>query len=283
MCARCESRALRDLTTATPEEETRKRGPTAWTTGLRGASMRRALELAARRTGVASHPIPWSAPSWCVMAASWGRDGTRPPASPMPRSMALREAGLDAARGATVVLHLGTMRSHRAHRAVHAGPDPRGRRDAHAVVAATGDPNPLVDGAGFARLPRRRHRGGAPDRPRRGGSPAQRDLRTTRHDGTAVRDPEVGRDPRREDRRRRRHVPEAHPRGRQPAPTSSVLRGSAPTRSWSCCWDRHRRRPRPHRARPVDTAEIRRSASSVDASRSGPSRLPDLRPLGSDA
>ena len=110
--------------------------------------MRRALELAERGWGRVS-PNP-------MVGAVVVRDGRvvgegwhEGPGLPHAEIMALREAGPDAARGATVVCTLEpcdhTGRTAPCTQAlIEAG--------VARVVAATGDPNPLVDGAGFARL-----------------------------------------------------------------------------------------------------------------------------------
>ena len=110
--------------------------------------MRRALALAERGWGRVS-PNP-------MVGAVVVRDGRvvgegwhEGPGLPHAEIMALREAGADAARGATVVCTLEpcdhTGRTAPCTQAlIEAG--------VARVVAATGDPNPLVDGAGFARL-----------------------------------------------------------------------------------------------------------------------------------
>ena len=110
--------------------------------------MQRALDLAARGWGRVS-PNP-------MVGAVIMRDGRvvgegwhEGPGLPHAEVMALREAGPDASRGATVVCTLEpcdhTGRTAPCTQAlIEAG--------VARVVAATGDPNPLVDGAGFARL-----------------------------------------------------------------------------------------------------------------------------------
>jgi diaminohydroxyphosphoribosylaminopyrimidine deaminase / 5-amino-6-(5-phosphoribosylamino)uracil reductase len=112
------------------------------------ASMRRALQLADRGWGRVS-PNP-------LVGAVVLRDGEivgegwhEGPGTRHAEVMALEAAGPERSRGATVVCTLEPCD--------HAGRTPpctRALIDAGVtrVVAATGDPNPLVDGAGFARL-----------------------------------------------------------------------------------------------------------------------------------
>ena len=108
--------------------------------------MRRALELAERGWGrVSPNPMVGVVRDGRVVGEGW-HEG---PGLPHAEIMALREAGADAARGATVVCTLEpcdhTGRTAPCTQAlIEAG--------VARVVAATGDPNPLVDGAGFARL-----------------------------------------------------------------------------------------------------------------------------------
>jgi len=110
--------------------------------------MRRALELAERGWGRVS-PNPMVGAVVVHDGRVVGEGWHEGPGLPHAEIMALREAGPDAARGATVVCTLEpcdhTGRTAPCTQAlIEAG--------VARVVAATGDPNPLVDGAGFARL-----------------------------------------------------------------------------------------------------------------------------------
>jgi diaminohydroxyphosphoribosylaminopyrimidine deaminase/5-amino-6-(5-phosphoribosylamino)uracil reductase len=110
--------------------------------------MRRALELAARGWGRVS-PNPMVGAVVLHDGRIVGEGWHEGPGTPHAEVMALRGAGADLARGATVVCTLEPCD--------HTGRTPACTTaliDAGVarVVAAAGDPNPLVDGAGFARL-----------------------------------------------------------------------------------------------------------------------------------
>ena len=193
--------------------------------------MRRALELATRGWGrVSPNPLVG-----CVLVRDGrvvGEGWHEGPGTEHAEAMALRLAG-DRAAGADSVRHPRAVRSSRSHAALCTGPD-RGRH--RSVVAATRDPNPIVDGSGFRTLREAgtRRRGGPA---RRGRDPAERRLRHPRSLGPPVRRVEDGVVPRRQGRGSRRLVEVDHRRGGEGGrpTTASVVR-------------RHRRRLR-HRSR----------------------------------
>jgi diaminohydroxyphosphoribosylaminopyrimidine deaminase/5-amino-6-(5-phosphoribosylamino)uracil reductase len=110
--------------------------------------MRRALQLADRGWGRVS-PNPLVGAVVVQGDEIVGEGWHEGPGTPHAEVMALDAAGPDRTRGATVVCTLEPCD--------HAGRTPACTRalieaGVARVVAATGDPNPLVDGAGFARL-----------------------------------------------------------------------------------------------------------------------------------
>ena len=197
--------------------------------------MRVALDLAVRGWG---HVSPNPMVGALVLAGDEvvGRGWYEGPSgAPHAEVRALREAG-DRARGATIVCTLEPCNHHGAtppctEALIDAGV-------ARVVVGAT-DPNPLVDGSGFARL-----RAAGLD-VRDGvlagrGAPAQRGVRAARDDRDPVRDLEGGDLARRQDGRARRLIALDH-----------LREGTARRAPPACVGGRDRRRRRHgHRRRP---------------------------------
>ena len=149
---------------------------TSGTCGVRSSSR--------RSGGDSSHPTPWSAPSSFATARVVGEGWHEGPGTPHAEVLRARRGRRPGARGATVVLHARALRPRRPHAAVHAAPSstPASR----AWSSRPRDPNPVVDGRGFARL---RAAGiEVRDRGPGGGRPAaERGVRAPRRDGPAVR------------------------------------------------------------------------------------------------
>ncbi len=93
-------------------------------------------------------PTRWSAPCSCATARSWAGAGISAPESRTPRLMALAEAG-ERAAGATLYCTLEPC-SHQGQTPPCA--DALVAAGIRRAVVALGDPNPLVDGRGLARL-----------------------------------------------------------------------------------------------------------------------------------
>ena len=185
--------------------------------------MRRALELAARGWGRVS-PNPMVGAVVLRDDAVVGEGWHEGPGTAHAEVMALAEAG-DRARGATVVCTLEPC-DHTG----RTGPCTRALIEAGVarVVVGAGDPNPVVDGAGVARL---RAAGidvvsdVLADECHRLNEAYDRHVTTGRPFVTL----KMAVEPRREDRRDRRHA-RSGSRARLPAPTCNAC-APAPTRS----------------------------------------------------
>ena len=109
--------------------------------------MQRALELAARGRGLVS-PNPMVGAVVVPTAASWVRDGTKAPGRPHAEVLRASRGGRPRPRR-HALLTLEPCDHHGSHPSVRRGRD-RVAGVAR-VIAAAGDPNPIVDGSGFAR------------------------------------------------------------------------------------------------------------------------------------